>query len=142
LSDASTIDAATLRAFEETEYHVRATPPFTLRIGASSPALAALHLAHGVHSSAFITACNPRCAVLDDPSNSRRQDELRRELTHLQLAYIPGTGQHPTNGWPGEESFLVLGLALAEARGLGERFAQNALVWSDADAEPQLILLR
>ena len=53
-----------------------------------------------------------------------------------------GLGQHPTNGWSGEVSYLILGLTLEAAKVLGARHEQNAIVWSDADALPQLILLR
>ncbi len=51
-------------------------------------------------------------------------------------------GQHPSNSWAGEESFLVFGVSLEAAKALGRRFEQNAIVWSAADAVPQLILLR
>jgi hypothetical protein len=51
-------------------------------------------------------------------------------------------GQHPSNKWPGEEIFLVLGLYFEAAKALGERFGQNAIVWCGIDAVPQLIVLR
>jgi hypothetical protein len=51
-------------------------------------------------------------------------------------------GQHPSNAWAGEESFLCFGISLEAAKALGRRFEQNAIVWSAADAIPQLILLR
>jgi len=36
----------------------------------------------------------------------------------------------------------VPGLSLEASKSLGARFEQNAIVWSGADAVPQLILLR
>jgi hypothetical protein len=60
-------------------------------------------------------------------------------LRARSLRAYPGVGQHPQNGWPGESSFLVMGLSLASAKILAAAFDQNALVWSGADATPRLI---
>ncbi|TXH37992.1 MAG: DUF3293 domain-containing protein [Burkholderiaceae bacterium] len=46
-----------------------------------------------------------------------------------------------SNQWPGEDSFLVLGINLEAVKTLGRRFGQNAVLWCDATAIPQLILL-
>ncbi|WP_454719494.1 MULTISPECIES: DUF3293 domain-containing protein [Cupriavidus] len=143
----SRIDPALIQAYLETRYHVRGNAPLTLAIGVPSPALAALHAAAGVDCSAFVTAWNPYSRPQPDPAanarrNAARQQRLARELAGLGLAAIDGIGQHPSGGWPGEESLLVLGLALDAARALGARHGQNAIVWSGADAVPRLILLR
>jgi hypothetical protein len=55
---------------------------------------------------------------------------------------LDGIGQHPDNGWPGEDSLLALGVSLADALLLGRRFGQDAVVWAGADAVPRLMLLR
>ena len=141
LSD-TVIDAATINAYLETDYHVRTQPPFILRVNESNPALAALQQAHGASCSAFITACNPYSVQLDDARNAACHLALAAELASRRLAYMPGIGQHPSGNWPGEESFLVIGLTLSSAKELGEQFKQNAILWSAADAAPQLILLR
>ena len=141
LSD-TTIDAATIQAYRETEYRVHADEPFTLRIGEASPVLAAMHKRHRVDSSAYVTAYNPYSQALDDAANAQRHAELGRELRLRSLVAIEGLGQHPSNRWPGEVSYLILGLTLEAAKVLGARHEQNAIVWNDADAVPQLILLR
>jgi len=139
----SSIDPALIQAYLETRYHVRGDAPLTLAIGAASPALAALHAAAGVDCSAFVTAWNPYSRPEPEPAaNAARQQALARELAQRGLHAIEGIGQHPSGSWPGEESLLVLGLALDAARALGARHGQNAIVWSGADAVPQLILLR
>ena len=74
--------------------------------------------------------------------NDARQTVLARELQERDLTYIRGVGQHPTNGWTGEQSFLVLGLSRDDARMLGARHEQNAIVWCGPDAVPELVLLR
>ena len=138
----TTIDAATIQAYRETEYRVHGDEPFTLRIGEASPALEAMHKRHRVDSSAYITAYNPYSQTLDATVNAQRHAELGRELRQRSLVAIEGLGQHPSNRWPGEVSYLILGLTLEAAKVLGARHEQNAIVWSDADAAPQVILLR
>ncbi|WP_336619435.1 DUF3293 domain-containing protein [Ramlibacter sp.] len=113
-----------------------------MRIGEFSPDLLVAQERHKSECSAFITACNPYSQVLDGPGNSLRQAELVQELAFRGIAFLEGIGQHPSNAWASEESFLVFGISLEAAKALGRRFEQNAIVWSAADAVPQLILLR
>jgi hypothetical protein len=136
------IDEATLRAYRETEYRVHGDAPLVLKIDEPSAPLAALHARLQVASSAFITAANPFSQTCDPLRNDARQRALADELARLGYTAIPGIGQHPANGWPGEPSFLVPGISLDAARALGTKHGQNAIVWSSADAVPQLILLR
>lgn len=147
------IDAATVAAYRETRYSVLvdgqwADPdgtrpdPFDLVIDQPSTALKSLYAATRHSECAFITACNPLSQVLSDEANDARQARPREELTQRSLKFIPGVGQHPTNGWPGEPSFLVLGIALEASKALGLRHQQNAIVWAGPDATPRLILLR
>ena len=71
-----------------------------------------------------------------------RQGELTAELIRRGLAFLEGVGQHRSGDWPGEPSFLVLGLALEVAKSLGKHYEQNAIIWCGPDAVPQLTLLR
>ena len=139
---ASAIDPPTLQAYLETDYCVYGEPGFTLRVGRASAELLAAHKRRRTDCSAFLTACNPFSQPLDTAANAARQAALAKELSGRSLAFVPGVGQHPSNGWPGEDSFLVFGLTLEAAKALGMRLEQNGLVWSGADAVPQLILLR
>lgn len=138
----SAIDTVTVQAYLETDYIVHAADTFVLRAGASSTEIAALYAAHGNDCSAFITAFNPFSKQLDADENDQRQSSLAAELNRRGLKYFPGIGQHSSNLWPGEPSFLVLGISLESAKTLGARFEQNAIVWSGSDAVPQLVLLR
>ena len=138
----SKIDRDTIRAYRETDYRVHGDSPAILKVGEACPKLASLHEAHRVDCSAFITACNPFSQAPDDAANAERQTALAHELTQRSLSFLEGIGQHPSNNWPGEASFLVLGLTLGAAKTLGVRLEQNAIIWSDLDSVPQLILLR
>ena len=138
----SVIAQSSIQAYLETNYHVHGATPLNLNIGVANAGLAALHKTHSVESSAYVTACNPYSQALDVSANDARQTVLAGELQHRTLSYIEGIGQHPRNGWMGEPSFLVLGLSREAANALGNRHEQNAIVWCDHDAKPELVLLR
>lgn len=140
-SDTS-IDALTIQAYRETEYHVHGETPACLRVDFHSPELAEIHRAYQTDCSLFITAFNPFSEIHGEATNIARQQDLANELRQRSLIFIDGIGQHPSNERPGEPSFLVLGLELAAAKTLGVKYEQNAIIWTGSDAVPQLILLR
>lgn len=128
-----------------TDYHVHPAehqPGFTLRIGTPASELKLLMKRHSVGSAAFITACNPLGVALSQEGNSERQRALQHALVHRSLPHFSGVGQGTSGDWPGEDSFLVLGLDLVAAQRLANDVEQNAFVWADAQAVPKLILLR
>ena len=137
-------------AYRATDYVVEPIPdegkgadvlPIVLKIDSPSQELRTLHRRHGVDCSCFITAYNPFSQALDEQSNLHRQAELAAELRRRSLSFLPGAGRHPTNGWPPEPSFLVLGLALEASKNLGRHYEQNAIVWMGPDAVPRLVML-
>ena len=139
---ATVINPAIVLAYSQTHYGVRGASRFSLRIGRHSAPLQVLHSAHDVSCSAYITACNPYSQPLTAAQNAARHAALLRVLRRQGLAWLPGVGRHLAGHWPGERSVLVLGLGLDAASVLGISFRQNAMVWNDADAVPQLVLLR
>ena len=126
---ASIIKQDTIRAYLGTHYRVEGDMPMTLIVGEANLALASLHKANQVESSAFITACNPFSQVCDDAANAGRQEALALEIRQRSLAFLEGVGEHPSNRWPGEASFLVLGLSLEAANALEGQNEQNAIIW-------------
>jgi hypothetical protein len=116
--------------------------PFTLLVRKVSSDLLVAHKRHRVECSAFLTACNPFSQELTDETNGDRQKALANELASRSLEFVAGVGQHPSNQWPGEPSYLVFGLTLKAAKTLGVRLEQNAIIWNGSDGTPQLILLR
>ncbi|MCG3775935.1 MAG: hypothetical protein JW395_2783 [Nitrospira sp.] len=141
-AEKSVIDPSTIAAYKETDYNVDASSPFVLRVDEACKELEIHFKKARVDCCAYITAVNPFSKNLDEASNAGRQADLERELKHRCLAFIPGIGQHPSNQWPGEPSFLVLGLSLEAAKTMGRKYEQNALVWAGPDMTPRLILLR
>jgi hypothetical protein len=137
-------------AYRTTDYVVQVVPErgeggddrsLVLRVDIASQELRALHRRYGVDCSCFITACNPFSQPLDEQTNLRQQEALAAELRRRSLAFLPGAGRHPSNGWPPEPSFLVLGLALEASKNLGRHYEQNAIVWAGADVVPRLVTL-
>lgn len=139
---ATPIDPALLQAFGETEYRVQGAAPFVMRVGQKCSELVASHTRYGTDCSAFLTACNPYSQPLDANDNAERQARLAGELRVRNFPFELGVGQDPRNEWPGEESFLIFGLGLKEAKALGAKVQQNAFIWVGADGVPQLVLLR
>ena len=131
-----------ISAYEVTNFIVKNAPEFTLNVDTESEELKSLFKQNRVDSAVFITAWNPYGQALTAEENQSRNNNLRDELNLRSLKFINGFGQDPIGQWPGEDSFLVLGISLEASKKLGAQFEQNAIVWSDKDAIPQLILLK
>lgn len=131
-----------ISAYVETKYKVSANPAFELIIDVANQSLIDLYNNQGVSCAAFVTACNPFSAKLGEDENIKRQKSLEMEIRQRGLTLIPGIGQHPSGKWPGEPSFLILGISLEAAKSLGRSYKQNAIVWISDNAVPQLVLLR
>jgi hypothetical protein len=142
LSSDSLLSPSLITAYRETEYRVTADWPFVLRINEPSAELLALYKTSKFACATFITAYNPYSRTVSDVQNTQRQNELAKELRHRSLTFLEGIGEHPSGDWPGEPSFLVLGLSLEAAKSLGQHYEQNAIVWCGADGVPQLVLLK
>ena len=136
------LSAATVRAYRQTHYRVLALRRFTLHLSRHSEPLQALHATYDVGCSAFVTASNPYSQPCSLARNGARHQALIASLARHGHAYLPAYGRHPAGTWPAERSVLVLGLTLWQAQALGAALQQNAIVWSGANATPQLILLR
>ena len=138
----SPISVELIQAYRETAYRVDAPEAFVLSIDERSEPLEQLYRTHSVSSCAFITAWNPYSESLSEEENSNRQTKLANDVRTLEFELIEGEGKHPNGLWPGEASYLILGLPLDEAKKLGQRYEQNAILWCDIDAIPRLVLLK
>lgn len=125
-----------------THFVVKGANPFVLRIGVKSGPLLSLYGKSQSDCCAYLTACNPYSEPLSDSANAERQARLERDLEAQGWKFIPGSGEHPSGDWPGEPSFLVLGMSKEEGRAFGARYEQNAIVWCAAGAVPELVVLR
>lgn len=129
-----------LAAYLAAHYKVSGTArPFVLRVGHRSAELAAVHLAHGVNCSAFITAWNPGSVARSEAINRASQTRLESELAAGGATLLPGIGEDPSGVWPGERSVLAIGISRSDAERVGRKFGQRAIVWSGESAIPELI---
>ena len=138
----SQIANETIQAYRDTEYRVEGDAPFVLRVGCVSQDLLRHYARLGLHSCAFITACNPYSTPLGEEENALRDRNLVLLLSARGYRSVVGVGQHPSNGWPGEKSWLVWGIARDHASDIAREFQQNAFIWAAEDAVAELILLR
>jgi len=142
----SEIPGDLVKAYRSAHYQAGPGPDLiTLHVDQYSARLSQLLNVSGHQCAAFITACN-QFGVRQNPELNRAacaalRNRLDEYVSHSDQV-IEGTGSDPREGWSPEESFLVLGLNLEEARRLGREFRQNAIVWAGKDAIPKLILLR
>ncbi len=136
------IDAATVQAYVDTNYCVLGEESFIINVGKFNKKLIRFFENYHEHSCAFITACNPYSRIVCDADNFLFQRELAADLDGYRLTYVAGIGLHPSNKWPGEESFLILGIDIDFAKKIGKKFKQNAIVWCGTDGIPELVLLR
>jgi hypothetical protein len=91
--------------------------------------------------AAFISAYNSYSEVLHEPENIKRHDALSKELIDLGLSLLEGLGRNKEGQWPAEQSVLVLNISNITARMLGNKYGQNAILWIEEVAIPQLLLL-
>lgn len=112
-----------------------------LRINHYSQPLAHLLKATQQPSGAIISAYNPQSKLQNDRNNTRAHQLLQHDLCNLGYAIIESLHKDSVEQWPIEKGFLAIGLNLNDARSIGRRFNQNAIVWINSDAIPRLILL-
>lgn len=117
----SVIQPETIQVYRETEYRVTGEQSLVLRIAKYNKSLSRLYISNKVDSCAFITACNPCSKSLSDAANADRHNELGLELQCRGLKFFQGEGKHPLGDWPGEASYLILGLSLEAAKSSWKR---------------------
>ena len=131
-----------LQSYKSADYHVDASPSFILKIGMHSPELDSIYKTSHKHTVAFITAFNPYSQELSAQENKDRNHKLEELIQSLGFDYIHGEGKCGDGDWDGEKSFLIFGISKEQASDIGKEFEQNAIVWCDKDATPQLLLLK
>lgn len=138
----STIQNNLILAYNETDFIVDLDPQLTMHIAEYNEELLNLYKLYNVNSCAFITAYNPYSEITSDSQNVQRNQVLFNELKSKELFFLNGEGKHPSGNWPGEASYLILGISVDESKELGSKYEQNAIIWCGQDVIPQLVLLR
>lgn len=127
-----------IEAYSAAEYHVFSDPPFVMKVGEYSSALAAMMTKMNSECGIYITAYNPFSIPQSEKVNDAANAKLRKLLGRK---VIPGTGSSPAGDWPEEKSFLALGYEYPDTGyALARQFGQNAFLWIDEACTPQLLI--
>ncbi len=128
------------QAYLATSYTAKVSPQILLRIeiGKSHPKLDKLLTQYTTDTWAYLTAWNPLSELCNLSSNQERNKELEKHL--IEQPYFKGKGIAQQENWE-EESFLILGISLQEAKLLGKKFQQNAILVGEKGGNARLIIL-
>ncbi len=113
--------------------------PIAIHPGKTCPGLDAILKAKRKRSWAFVTACNPHSIPATAEANQLAQEKLRKVIERNGWTCFPGSGEPGDHQWLAEPSFLVLGITCDEARSLGVRFAQNAVVFGELNQSAEVL---
>lgn len=129
----STADRETLRAFAAAHYVVDpGGHDLVVRVGRRHAALDRLL---GNRPWAIVTACNPMAQQRGEAENRDRNRRLRDDIEAGDFDRWPACNRDPGGHWPDESGFLVAGIDARQARALGARHGQAAVV-AAAPGEP------
>lgn len=104
-----------------------------LKIDEANPDLSALMKKYGVTSAALITAFNPHSVLTTEEENMRNHNALIADIHALGLNSMAAESSDPSHVWSSEPGILILGISLADAESLADRYKQNAFVWIPRD---------
>ncbi|WP_342804633.1 DUF3293 domain-containing protein [Alteromonas sp. M12] len=139
------MDNDLLTAYKNAEYVVfadgLADNQFVMLVDKYCDALQRLMYQKDCKQAAFITAYNPRSHLLPESQNRNAHTHLKNQIQQLGFKFINGQGQDPKGHWPAEKSLLVLNIDKHQAMNIAKQWGQNALIWIEDDAIPNLLLI-
>lgn len=109
-----------------------------LRIGKNNPQLERLLKDCHCTTWALITAFNPYSQCLSEIENLQRHQSLIEYLQPLQFTMFDALGKDDNGDWIPEKSIIIVGINLTQAREIGLRFEQNAIVYGELGKPPEL----
>lgn len=90
---------------------------------------------------AIVTPCNPGSRPTDASANVAALARLHAELRELGWRHVPSLNRDSSGRWPDEPGALLVDVAEDDARALGRRFGQNAIVYGRLGQAPVLLWL-
>lgn len=131
-----------LSAYKSTDYIVFEPEAVVLTVDQFSPQMENLLIKYNCKTAAFLTAWNPLSQATDRGSNQLAQQKLAADLDSLNVKTFDGIGKAPDGNWPGEESFLVLGIERAKADQLAVKYNQYAWLLIERANPVELVMTR
>ena len=129
-----------IQAYRDTRYTT--SVGITLIVDSESERLDKLISESDASSAIYITAWNPFSKMTNSDENQELNGFLKGDLLTLidEEKIIDGFGEDLRGKWPGEESFLALGITKKEGIRLSEKYRQNAFVYHEFGKKTELIL--
>lgn len=136
-----TLPSSLVESYRNAEYVVFGDPEVVLRVGEKSAALDALLEENDARTGAYVTPANPRGEAWNAEENLAVLESFHNSLRETKYTCYPGEGRDPKGEWIAEPSLLVVGIELDEAKEMGRKLEQNAIVFVEKGQAPALILL-
>jgi hypothetical protein len=130
-----------IEAYRDADYVVFGPPDLVLRIGEPSPRLDALLEAAEATTAAYLSAANPGSKPRSAAENAASMKVLDQLLEAAGYPRHPGEGRDPQGRRTHEPSVLAIGIYRENAEALGRLFGQNAIVFVEKHAAPELVIL-
>lgn len=120
--------AATIAAYEQTDYFADDQPPVCLRIHDEDSRHLGWLDRHQARSASILTAWNPFGQELGAAENALRQQGLQAAIEASGLHWLPARGEDPLGSWQPEPGFCVFDAPEALLDQWLCTFEQNAAV--------------
>ncbi len=135
------IDRELVTAYLRTDYCIPSHSVRPFRVGAIDQGQLDWLEAQDTRTFAFITAWNPQSKMYSDKYNRLKNKQLAATLNRVAPLFLSGANNADDSLWPPEESFWAPGISRTTAVTLGRRYRQNAIVWWEKGALPELLWL-
>ena len=130
-----------ITAYLNANYYILEKEQFKFQIGAYSNDFKNLFKQYNVNNGSFISAYNPKSEPTIKIQNENKHRQLKNRLLKDSLLFLEAVSTDPSGNWPPEYGFLVLGINKNKAIQFGISLCQNAIVYIDFKAVPELILV-
>tara|TARA_A100001011_G_C14258411_1_gene821179 strand:+ start:381 stop:794 length:414 start_codon:yes stop_codon:yes gene_type:complete len=130
-----------IKAYLNANYFILEKEQFKFQIGAYSKDFENLFKQYNVNTGSFISAYNPRSQPTIQIQNKDKHRRFKNRLLKDSLRFLEAVSTDPLGNWPPEYGFLVLGVNKNKAIQFGISLCQNAIVYIDFKAVPELILV-
>ena len=127
------------RAYQQAIYEVYyGKETIRLRIGDDNLQLEKLLKDCDGKTWALITAFNPYSQPLSAAENQQRHQSLLNCLQAMNFTIFDAVGKDDSGNWTPETSILIVGIDLIQAKEIGCKFQQNAIVYGQLGEPPEL----
>ena len=116
----------------------------TIQVGRPNADLDSILEEGHLGSAVYITAWNPFSEMKSSIDNTIANNSLKEDLLKYvdDKHIIKGIGKDAKEEWPGEESYLVLGISMNEGLLLAKKYCQNAFIYHSVSQASELIIAR